>query len=164
MAIPNIQLEEKTTTANSNKSAATPSEAKGRRDMVFFFQLLREKGVKRVIRVIVDDTGKPEHSDEAIEKALAPFKIEVWDWRKFDLCTETIRIAAPDVREVFLYWSGNNAVLRGWSEPEGLKLLDKLEKVYLHVEQVCPLGPYLIPQCGLEVRWKVTRDARTCRA
>ncbi|RYP93507.1 hypothetical protein DL770_000391 [Monosporascus sp. CRB-9-2] len=108
---------------------------KGRRDMVFIFDFLRKKSVDRVIRIIVDDTLEPAHSDEAIEDALRDLKVEIWDWRKMDLCTETIFTAAPDAREVYLYWSGNNAVLRGWSEPEGLNRLAKLEKVHLHVEQ-----------------------------
>jgi len=60
--------------------------------------------------------------------------------RKSDLCTETIITAAPDTREVSLYWSGNNAVLRGWSEPGGLNLLTKLEVVRLHVEQGLETG------------------------
>jgi hypothetical protein len=38
---------------------------------------------------------------------------------------------------VCLYWSGNNAVLRGWSEPGGLNQLKRLEKVHLHVGRVC---------------------------
>ncbi len=119
-------------------------DGKGRSDMVFLFNFLRKKGVKRIIRVIVDDILDPAHSDEAIEKALGGLKVEVWDWRKIDLCTETILAAAPDAREVFLYWSSNNAVLRGWSEPGGLNLLKKLEKVYLHVEQVRTLPIYCL--------------------
>ena len=101
--------------------------------MIFLFNFLRNKSVKRVIRVIVDDTLEPSHSDEAIETALGGLKVEIWDWKKTDLCTETIVTAALDAREVYLYWSGNNAVLRGWSEPGGLNQLKKLEKVHLHV-------------------------------
>lgn len=104
--------------------------------MVFLFNFLRSKGVKRVIRVIVDDKEQPAHSDEAIERALGGLDVEIWDWRKYDLCTLTIVTAAPHTREVDLYWSGNNAVLRGWSEPGGLAQLQDLEKVYLHVEEV----------------------------
>lgn len=104
--------------------------------MVFLFNFLRHKKVQRIIRVIVDDMVEPAHSDEAIEAALAGFKVEIWDWRKLDLCTETILAATFDAEEVCLYWSGNNAVLRGWSEAGGLPLLRKLKKVHLHVEQV----------------------------
>lgn len=137
VALPSIQLEKKPV-SSKDKKTAKPPDGEGRSDMVFFFNFLRSKKVNRVIRVIVDDTIKPAHSDEAIEKALGGLEVEIWDWRKYDLCTETIVAAAPDTTEVFLYWSGNNAVLRGWSESEGLKKLGKLEKVHLHVEQVCP--------------------------
>lgn len=135
-----MQLEKKSISSRFPQTSVKPPDGKGRSDMAFFFKFLRNKGVKRIIRVIVDDTLiEPAHSDDAIEKALEGLGVEIWDWQKFDLCTETIRTAAPDAREVSLYWSGNNAVLRGWSEPEGLKLLKNLEKVNLHVEQVCLL-------------------------
>ncbi len=105
--------------------------------MTFLYNFLRNKSVKRAIRVIVDETLEPSHSDEAIEMALGGLKVEIWDWKKINLCTETIVTAASDAREVCLYWSGNNAVLRGWSEPGGLPQLKKLKKVHLHVRKVC---------------------------
>ncbi|KAF5872904.1 putative major intracellular serine [Botrytis fragariae] len=40
-----------------------------------------------------------------------------------------------ELKEVYLQWSENNAVLRGWSEPEGLRRLVDLTKVHLHVKQ-----------------------------
>lgn len=115
------------------------SDGNGRSDMIFLFNFLRNKGVQRVIRVIVDDTLAPAHSDEAIEKALKGLKVEIWDWRKVDLSTDTIITAAPDAREISLYWSGNNAVLRGWTAKDGLSSLTKLMKVHLHIEQACSL-------------------------
>ncbi|KAF7898370.1 hypothetical protein EAF00_004816 [Botryotinia globosa] len=107
----------------------------GRCDMMFFFQWLKDKGVKRILKVIVDDSNTPAHSDEAINKALQGFDVEILDWRKVDLCSETILISGRKLREVHLQWSGNNAVLRGWSEPVGLRRLEDLSKVYLHVKQ-----------------------------
>ncbi|TGO61940.1 hypothetical protein BOTNAR_0121g00230 [Botryotinia narcissicola] len=104
----------------------------GRCDMMFFFQWLKDKGVKRILKVIVDDSNTPAHSDEAIEKALQGFDVEILDWRKVDLCPETIWTSSRKLRKVHLQWSGNNAVLRGWSEPEGLRRLEDLTKVYLH--------------------------------
>lgn len=134
VALPSLHLEKKTVSSKLRKTSR--SDGKGRSDIIFLFNFLRHKKVQRIIRVIVDDTLQPAHSDEAIETALAGFKVEIWDWQKFDLCTETILAAAFDAREVCLYWSGNNAVLRGWSEAGGLPLLRKLEKVHLHVERV----------------------------
>ena len=107
--------------------------------MTVIFNFLREdKKVDRIIHVSVADQDGVAHSDAAIEKALGGFKVEIWDWQKFDICTETIARAAPDVEQVHLYWSGNNAVLRGWSDAEVLKRMGKLKKVYLHTTQVCP--------------------------
>lgn len=111
-------------------------DGSGRKDMIAIFNFLRRKGVKRVVRIIVDDKVSPAHIDEAIERAVGGLNVEIWDWQKIDLCSETILTAAPDVREVCLYWSGNNAVLRGWSDRGGLAQLRKLRKVYLHVHQV----------------------------
>lgn len=55
-----------------------PSESRSRvrrNPMVVFFDWLRneERGVKRIIKVIVDDLDKPSHTDEAIEQALTGF-------------------------------------------------------------------------------------------
>jgi hypothetical protein len=140
VALPNITVEKAPLPSNSNQVSKKQHriDGKGRKDMIYLFNFLRDvKQVKRVIRVIVDDLLEPAHSDEAIEIALGGLKVEIWDWRKTDLCVETILAAAPDATEVSLYWSGNNAVLRGWSEPGGLPLLKKLKKVHLNVAKVC---------------------------
>lgn len=101
------------------------------------FDRLRKKGVKTILKIFIDDSSMPAHSDEAIEDALKSMDVEVWDWNKTDLCTEVIYKVAPKAREVHLYWSGNNAVLRGWSEEGGLKKLRSLKTVHLHIQQVC---------------------------
>ncbi|KAH8654473.1 hypothetical protein BGZ60DRAFT_532842 [Tricladium varicosporioides] len=134
VALPSMQLEKRPIIQKAGRKIPKP-DGRGRSDMVFLFNFLRNKRVKRIIRVIVDDTLEPAHSDESIEKALGGLKVEIWDWRKIDLCTETIVTAAPEVREVSLYWSGNNAVLRGWSEVGGLNMLTRLKKVHLHYGQ-----------------------------
>lgn len=53
-------------------------------------------------------------------KALYGFKVEEWDWKKMDICSDVIHESSPAVREVSLYSSGNNAVLMGWASEEGL--------------------------------------------
>jgi len=93
----------------------------GLTDANIVFQWLWDNGVRRIFKVIVIDDGEIPHSDQAIEDALKPFKIEIWDWKKIDICSETIVRAAEDcARIVYLYSSGNNAVLRGWSSESGL--------------------------------------------
>lgn len=139
--IPRITVEEpqpsKSRTLARIQVKPVPDGA-GRSDLVHIFNQLRSKGVETVLRVFVQDSDpdSPSHSDEAIEKALQGLGVEVWDWNKTDLCTEVTLTAAPKAREVHLYWSGNNAVLRGWSEAGGLAKLPELGLVKLHIQQV----------------------------
>lgn len=84
------------------------------------FDLLRSKGVRKIIKVIVDDEEDTPHSDEVIE-SLNCFQIEDWDWKKIDLCSEVLYQAAPNAEKVTLYCSGNNSILRSWSAEDGLR-------------------------------------------
>lgn len=112
------------------------SNTVGRKDLLFFFAWLKEeKKVKQIIKVIVDDFKDP-HSDDIIEKCLSLFTIDVLNWSKPDLDPEMLCNACPDVQELHLQWGGNNAILRAWSEPEGLPRLEKLKKVTIHYSQV----------------------------
>jgi hypothetical protein len=79
---------------------------------------------------VIDDV-EPSHSDAAIESCLQGFDIETWNWKKFDICSEVIYNSAPNVKEVILYSSGNNAVLLGWSSSAGLNKLRKVSVLYL---------------------------------
>ena len=54
------------------------------------------------------------------------FKIEIWKWKKFDICSETIVDAAPMAKEVHLCSSGNTAVLRSWACRSGLPKLSEV--------------------------------------
>jgi hypothetical protein len=126
--------------------------------MVFFFDWLWGKGVRRIIKVIVDDLGHPPHSDEAIEKALKPFDIEILDWRRLDLDSVTLETIGKSLREVHLQWSGRNTVLRSWSEVEGLAKTPTLEMIRIVQTEVCPC-----PQC-LAVLQPVSRLLLTVMA
>lgn len=104
---------------------------RGRTDLTFFFQWLREKKVGHILKVIVDDWPERPHSDKAIEDCLQPFEVERLEWRKLDICSETLVSACRAVSHLNLWWSGNRAILRSWSEPEGLARLEKLETITL---------------------------------
>ncbi|KAK3374165.1 hypothetical protein B0T24DRAFT_554041 [Lasiosphaeria ovina] len=106
----------------------------GRKDMVALFSWLSKKGVTNIIKVIVADNKEPPHSDQAIEDALKPFDVEILDWRKLDLDPRAIKDACQNskLRELHLRWSGNNAILRAWSEPDGLAMLKDLVQIRLH--------------------------------
>lgn len=100
------------------------------------FDWLWRNGVREIIKImVVDDRDRP-HADSAIIEALYGFKVEEWDWKRVDLCSDVIYEASPNVREVSLYCSGNNAVLMGWASAEGLgnrKKFPRLEKVSIYI-------------------------------
>lgn len=102
------------------------SKCEGLTDAVLILDWLRKRKVKKVIRVIVMEGGSIPHSDEAIVESLKGSELEVLDWRKFYICSETIRQAAEHVRILHLYCSGNNAVLRSWSSEQGLVKLENV--------------------------------------
>ncbi|KAI1465212.1 uncharacterized protein F4812DRAFT_462057 [Daldinia caldariorum] len=148
-----------------NDAVHKPPEAiagNGRRDMEVPFEwLYQAKGVRNIIKVIVDDLESPSHSDESIETALKRFDIEILDWRKIDLCPETICNSCKNLRVLHLWWSGNNAMLRAWSEPDGLVKLQQLKAIHLHQTQ--DLDSELWTQKKVEQfreRLKKARDAQ----
>jgi hypothetical protein len=101
-------------------------ECLGLSDASIIFQWLWDNNVRRIFRVVVIDDGDTPHSNQVIEEALVKFQIEVWDWKKIDMDSETIFRAAKDARVVYLYTSGNSAVLRGWACESGLVKLEKV--------------------------------------
>ncbi|KAL7933306.1 hypothetical protein V8C35DRAFT_305479 [Trichoderma chlorosporum] len=138
---------------------ARPPRAKGREDMEFFFGWLHRKGVRRILRVEVDDGGPIPHSDESIRNSLDKIIIEHLDWSKRDLdprliCQissnaklsdvdfedESLTASRNELREIKLQWSGNNAVLRAWSEINGLPQLPKLKVINLSIPTQADLG------------------------
>ncbi|KAI1123723.1 hypothetical protein F5Y10DRAFT_285770 [Nemania abortiva] len=137
--IPKIIIEGAEAIANTSKirdpSLKTDPSGNGRTDIVFIFSWLRSKGVEKILQVIVDDLGPRAHGDEAIEASTKGFGVEVWNWKKVDLCAEVIVIAAPTVRVAHMYWTGNNAVLRSWCDVGGLRKLKDLRSLYVHVQQ-----------------------------
>ena len=143
VAIPQIKIETTATgpsaerdRAEGRSSSSKAQLGEGRSDFVHVFESLRKKNVKTIIKVKVDDSLAVPHSDESIENALRGLGVEVWEWKRTDLCSEVIYNVAPKVREVSLFWSGNNAVLRGWSDEGGLKRLKELQVVRLNVQHV----------------------------
>lgn len=116
----------------------------GRTDMTTLFQWLRSKGVAKIIKVIVHDDEEPSHTDQSIQDSLKGFDVEILDWSKPDLCPETIYEACPNVRKLYLRWSGLNGILRAWGEAEGLAKLPYLTDIYLHQTKVNHSNPLLL--------------------
>jgi len=133
------------------KSLSIPGNGQGRRDMEFFFKWLHMKGVRHIIDVHVEDLEVPGHSDETISSLLEMFIVNKIDWQRLDLDPMTlIRMGmgggSDRVQEVTPYWSGNNAVLRAWSEEEGLPMLSpNLAKICIHVPGPDEASQFLPP-------------------
>ncbi|KAK4151165.1 hypothetical protein C8A00DRAFT_17418, partial [Chaetomidium leptoderma] len=83
------------------------------------------KGVQRIERLEVDEHVYHPHSDEAIGQAIQGLEIERFDWRKTDMAV-TILHGMSSTRVLHLYSSGNDAVLRSWSAPDGLGKLQNV--------------------------------------
>lgn len=86
--------------------------------------------MNKILHVVVDDLKdqiRGSDVDEAIVQCLRGLKIEIWNWRRMNISSELIRkVAGSSVKEVYLYCSGNNAVLRSWSEKRGLAQLTQV--------------------------------------
>lgn len=100
------------------------------------FDWLWESNIQKILSVDVDDSGSEPHTNAAIRKAFRgekagtdwarDFQVEVWKWKKYDLCSDTIAVSAPSVREVYLFSHGNTAVLKGWASKGGLAKLKQV--------------------------------------
>lgn len=99
------------------------------------FDFLRERCDKlhTVLEVWVTDASGPgvpgrsmphwQHTNDTIRYCLEPYKdhLEKLNWQKFDICIDTIHELAPNLQVLYLYSSGNSAVLRYWASTQGLK-------------------------------------------
>ncbi|KAF3170663.1 hypothetical protein TWF788_010126 [Orbilia oligospora] len=75
-------------------------------------------------QAVVAETRSTQTIPERDRKGMG---IEIWDWRKLDICSDTVREAAPGVRVLHLYSSANKAVLKGWACKDGLRTLKNLQ-------------------------------------
>lgn len=154
VALPPLKIKPLSSAMSSTKRAEYSFQYT---DQLLFFEWLQIKmKVKKIFKVIVDDTDTP-HRDEEIINVLAgkgtrgraklqSFDVEILDWRKMDLCPIVVQSAAPNLRELHLRWGGSNAVLRGWSEPEGLPKLKQLKAIHLHYTEVVKTTLFPLPQ------------------
>lgn len=137
-----IELDRKLPRSRRQGQVSDSSPGEGREDIACFFDWLRTKKVSNIIKVTVEDRVGTPHSDEAIERALSGFNVEILEWRKVDIDPQAIWSAcritdqAPVLRELHLWWSGNNAILRAWSETDGLGKLPELVTVHIYQAQV----------------------------
>jgi hypothetical protein len=91
------------------------------------FTWLKSKHVKRIIKLVVRDDEDGPCDDETIEACLQMFDIRYLDWNKEDLCIRTLLNGkVSKLVELWLYASGNNSVLWGWSSVGGLRDLQQV--------------------------------------
>ncbi|RSL79987.1 hypothetical protein CEP51_006902 [Fusarium floridanum] len=143
VALPNMTIEAVRKPKRRERNPTSRSDAraphqKGRTDLIKVFDWLWQNGVREILKVMVVDDKDPPHADSAIVEALEGFKVEEWDWKRIDLCSDVISNASLFVREASLYASGNNAVMMGWASAEGLgnrAKFPKLEKVNIFVRE-----------------------------
>jgi hypothetical protein len=110
-----------------SRSYGSSNEHDESRHFETIFEWLREaKGVSRILRVVVDDDHDTPHDDAVIEEALNGFQVEVWDWKRYDICIDVIQRVSASVRVVHLYSTGNLAVLLNWSSVDGLGILPQV--------------------------------------
>ena len=114
------------TTPSDSELGSDIYTLRSRLDYVKVFNWLRKKGVRKVLEVNIEDDETEPHCDEAIEAALQGLDVEILNWKKLDLCSDVLWNAARDVKELFLYSSANNDVLRSWSAKDGLGRLPKV--------------------------------------
>ncbi|KAH7310222.1 hypothetical protein BKA65DRAFT_167701 [Rhexocercosporidium sp. MPI-PUGE-AT-0058] len=111
---------------------APPVIGAGRSDFQEIFDLLYGKGVRKIVQLIVDDDEECPHRDDVIE-AVAKFSVEVFDWRKIDLSSTVLKVAAANSTQLHLFCSGSECVLRDWSSCDGLKQLKSLTSIQLTI-------------------------------
>ena len=97
-----------------------PSQVKDREEVPLLLKWLRTKGVKTILKLIVPDCfWNPLHEDR-VHECVNDFGIEELDWRRLDLCIETIMELSPTLSVLHLYSSGNWASLSHWMSKDGL--------------------------------------------
>ncbi|KOS20541.1 Major intracellular serine protease [Escovopsis weberi] len=84
VSFPNLKWTE-TKTVPGPRGRKKPAPKKTLKGMEIAFQWLRDKGVRRILNVVVEDFEPPSHSDEALEGALKDFGVEELDWRRLDI-------------------------------------------------------------------------------
>ncbi|KAK3995330.1 hypothetical protein QBC44DRAFT_390115, partial [Cladorrhinum sp. PSN332] len=97
------------------------------------FQWLRRVGVRKIIRLVVQDDGLGRDYQESIVDALDGFQVEIWDWTRLDIPSHVLANSSSALRTVQLYYSGGGgAVLRDWTSSQGFQnqiLFPELERV-----------------------------------
>ena len=91
---------------------------------------LRQKGVERILKLVVPDSRANALDEDTIRSCLDGFVVEDLNWRRLDLGIEPIASLASTLGVLHLYSSGSWAVLSHWVSEGGL---EKLKEVRLPI-------------------------------
>lgn len=94
--------------------------------------LRKSRNVEKIFHLSVTDSLHEPHSEETIEDSVKHFDVEILDWRRIDISIHTILEAAPNVKRLRLYSSGNWAALDHWIGLDGVCTLQKVCVVPRH--------------------------------
>lgn len=120
---------------------------------MIFDWLKRTARVQKVLEIVVDDSDPVHelpHSDEAIYNCLKDLKIEKWDWKRPDISSGLIHhVAGEHIRELHLYCSGRDAVLRGWADVNGLPMLKNVSIIFVSLPNVLIFLKFIAGECRI---------------
>lgn len=88
--------------------------------------LYYRKAVTHIIHLEVGSDPDLAESDDAIIQSLEHIEVDELDWKKTDISSHVLLQAAPNVRRIHLYSSGNMGVLKSWAAEDGLCRLCKV--------------------------------------
>ena len=97
-----------------------------REEVLIILSWLRQRGVKKILKLVVPDCRTSPLDEDNIRLSLEGFVIEELNWRRLDLGIEPVASLAPALGVLHLYSSGIWAVLSHWVGEEGLKRLEKV--------------------------------------
>ncbi|KFA55647.1 hypothetical protein S40293_09301 [Stachybotrys chartarum IBT 40293] len=91
----------------------------------FFTWLKETKGVKTILKLVVMENQDRPCSEYVVRECLKGLDVRYLDWKRRDICVDTL-LVVPNIVELWLYSSGLNAVLCGWSDEHGLGRFNKV--------------------------------------
>ncbi|KAI8624862.1 peptidase S8/S53 domain-containing protein [Xylariaceae sp. FL1651] len=102
---------------SSKEDERSTVKTRYRKDYLAVFNWLREKGVRKIIEVIVIDDKVPCHPGEIIINTLIGFEVEIWNWKQWDIPSHVVWNSTSVVRDLFLYLS-KHETLSDWFDTE----------------------------------------------
>ncbi|KAE8348515.1 peptidase S8/S53 domain-containing protein [Aspergillus coremiiformis] len=93
------------------------------------FKWLRNQGVEQIVKVMVIDNEHPHYADSTIEEALKGFDVQIWDWKKVDLCSDTIYKSSSVLETVnlFMRWENDTDARLESNRDAFIEVLGKVE-------------------------------------